>query len=118
MTLSDRDWARLVRIYRTGPSESEPTNGDDVEYMRAVATLAIHEYGLTQTEYAVAVRLAFGESPALIAQTRKVSANTVKAQVHHIYEVARVANRAEFQADVLKRALRIAAVHRRTTHRR
>ena len=113
MTLSDREWARLVRIYKTGPRESEPASGEDVEYMRVVTTLALREYELTPTESIVAIRLAFGESSALIADAREVSPNTVKAQVHHIYEMARVANRSEFQADVLKRALRIAAAHRR-----
>ena len=110
--LTDRDWARLVQIYKTGPREFKAdttSNGEDVNYARSVVVLAVRQYKLSPVETEIAIRLALGETNALIAQSRRVSRNTVKAQVHHIYEVARVATHVGFCTDVYKRSLRICA---------
>ena len=105
MSLSDRDWALLVKIYRTGPRGLDANTapaGASVSYSRSVVELAVRQYKLSPVENETAIRLAFGETNALIAQSRRVSRNTVKALVHHIYELGQVANQVGLCADVPK----------------
>ena len=113
MTLSDRDWARLVRIHRVGRSGSSSSTTDDErtrQLARSLLVLVMSEFEITEAEESVAIRLVLGESIALIAQSRKVANCTVKAQLRRVYAAAGVTDHAEFSAAVLMRVLELAAI--------
>ena len=110
MTLSDREWARLVRIDRRGGSRKPPPDDATVaDVARLFVERAIDEYELTLAERCVAARLGLGECPAAIALIREVSEHTVRTQLRAVYNSAEVSDHGELSADMLKRVAWIAA---------
>jgi DNA-binding CsgD family transcriptional regulator len=112
VTLSDREWASLVRARYAEPTDGGASARSDdsvTRVKRALIERALSVFPFTPTELDIAIRLLMSESIASIRQSQGCEEFTIKTHLGHIYIKARVDGSADLKSEVLKRVLDIAA---------
>ena len=112
VTLSDRDWARLVRLHpATEDSSKSPSPNSPRVHRRARSILEsiLCESRLTPAELEVATRLLVGEAISDIADARDTGESTAKSQLGRIYLATDSSGQHALLSNVLKRVLLMAA---------